>query len=145
MPVFIFGVKGSALHSSMCRWNCLCEDILELLHRSDLCPWRTWRWLCGLWLMGQSSGKTLNGRRELWRVLTLYDGVRKNWNLKLACAYADNQPGSPSTFFWLEIGLRNSQTQDELCMWGLAQMSEFSHEFSSCHVFQRPNISTAEK
>lgn len=89
--------------------------------------------------------KELNGGRELWRVLTLYDDVRKNWNLKLACAYADNQPGSPSTYFWLKTGWWNSQIQDELCMWVFAQMSEFSHEISSCCVFQRPNISKAEK
>lgn len=144
--MFTFGVGWTAPHGSMCRWKRLLKDILESSHLSDRCPWRMWRWLCGLWLIEQSSfRKSWMVGRELWRVLTLYDGVRKYWNLKLACAYADNQPGSPSTYFWLNIGWWNSQIQDELCLWVFAQMSEFSHEISSCCVFQRPNISKAEK
>lgn len=126
MMVFIFGVEQAVLHSSMCRWKCLCKDILESLHLSDLCLWKTPEMIVWSLADGQTSLKTLNVGGKLWRVLTSYDGVRKNWNLKLACAYADNQPGSPSTYFWLKIGRWNWQTQNELL---LAQMSEAHMNF----------------
>lgn len=124
IPVYIFKVEWTAPHNSMRNWRSLCKGILEPLRLPALCPGRTWKWLCSLWLMGQSTLKMLNGIRELWGVLTWHDGIRKNWSLKLACAYADNQPGSPCTYFWLKYGWWNRETQDKLGMWLLAQMSE---------------------
>lgn len=89
-----------------CAVSCLRVTVTTF----DPWVWKIWQFY-GLWLiyllLGETGGRELGSLDIVW-------SCQERQKVLSACDYADNQPESPSTYFWLEIRWWNWQTQDEL-------------------------------